>query len=293
MAKIGRFTSNEAKAAYLRAYDDLATDWPVPSTDLDVETSFGTTRVRKSGTREGAPLMLLPGMPGNLLFWMPFIEELSRDRVVYTLDVIGWPGRCEPTAPVRDHADIVRWLTEVFDGLGANHVHLAGYSDGAWIAGLFGTTHSERRASLSMLEPGGATFAKPRWSLLLKFLLAGMRPTRENMRKLTQWLTPGLELTDQEWAMALAGFKFRLAMPWPKPFTDEQLAAITAPLMVLFGGTTVVNDPEIGVRRLREHAPAADVETYPGVGHELLWAKTELVIPRLLNFVGSNEPVRA
>ncbi|WP_067835220.1 alpha/beta fold hydrolase [Nocardia lijiangensis] len=293
MPKIGRFTSDEARAVYLRAYDDLAADWPVPSAEIDVETSFGTTRVRKSGEGEGAPLVLLPGMPGNGLFWTPFVEELARDRVVYTPDVLGWPGRCEQTAPVRDSADIVQWLVEVVDGLGAERVHLAGYSDGAWLAGLVGVYHSERLASLSMLEPGGATFAKPRWSLLLKFLVAGVRPTRERMQKLTRWLTPGVVLSDREWAMVQAGFKFRLALPWSRPLTDEQLAAITAPLLVLFGGATVVNDPEIGVRRLRQFVPAAEVDVYPGVGHELLWAIPDKVIPRLLEFVGNHDEVRA
>ncbi|WP_328406005.1 alpha/beta fold hydrolase [Nocardia sp. NBC_00403] len=292
MPKIGRFTSSEAKAAYLRAYEALAVDWPVPSTDIEVETTFGTTRVRKSGTGAGLPLVLLPGMPGNSLFWTPFIEELTRERVVYTPDVIGWPGRCEQSTPVRDHAEIMKWLVEVIDGLGEARIHVAGYSDGAWIAGLLGVHHSERLASLSMLEPGGATFAKPRWGLLLKMVSAGMRPTRERMQKLTQWLTPGVVLSDKEWAMAVAGFKFRLALPWPKPFTDEQLAAITAPLLVLFGGATVVNDPDIGVRRLRQHAPAADVEVYPGVGHELLWVLPQKVIPRLLEFVAENDAVR-
>ncbi|MFI6042443.1 alpha/beta fold hydrolase [Nocardia sp. NPDC051321] len=292
MSKIGRFTSDEAKTAYLRAYDALAADWPVPSTEIDVETRFGTTRVRKSGTGPGLPLILLPGMPGNSLFWMPFIEELARERVIYTPDIIGWAGRSEQRVPVRDHGEIVEWLVAVIDGLGEDRVHLAGYSDGASTACLFGVHRSDRLASVSMLEPGGATFAKPRWSLLLKMILAGMRPTRERMEKFVQFLTPGVVLGDKEWAMMLPGFKFRLALPWPKPFTDEQLAAVTAPLLVLFGETTVANDPEIGLRRLREQAPAADVEVYPGVGHELLWALPQKVIPRLLGFIAEHDPAR-
>ncbi|MGQ4601109.1 alpha/beta fold hydrolase [Nocardia sp. R6R-6] len=293
MPKIGRFTSDKTKTACMRAYDALAADWPVPSTEIDVETTFGTTRVRKSGTGEGQPLVLLPGMPGNSLFWRPFIDELARDRVVYTPDVMGWAGRNEQNVPIRDHDQIVEWLIEVLDGLGEERVHVAGYSDGAWLACLLGVHRSQRLASLSMLEPGGATFAKPRWSLLLKMVIAGMRPTRECMQKFVQWLTPGVVLSDKEWAMAVAGFEFRLALPWPKPFTDEQLAAITAPMLVLFGGATVANDPEIGVRRLREHAPTADVEVYPGVGHELLWALPQKVIPRLLVFVAEHDADRA
>ncbi|GAB0104871.1 alpha/beta fold hydrolase [Nocardia sp. JMUB6875] len=291
--KIGRFISAKAKARYLRAYDAMAAQWPVPSTDLDITTSYGTTRVRKSGSGSDTPIVLLPGMPGNGLFWESVIEGLSRDRVVYTVDPLGWAGRSEQTAPLRDEADIVAWLLEVFDGLGADRVHLAGYSVGSWLSLLVGVRHSERLASVTMLEPGGATFTKPRWSVLFKFLVGGMVPTRKRMAKLMQWLTPGMELTDEQWELAMSAIRFRMAMPWERPLTDEQLAAVTTPLMVLFGATTVANDPEVGARRVRELIPSAVVDIYPGVGHEMLWAIPEKVIPRFLDFVKQHDQVRA
>lgn len=291
--KIGRFISAKAKVRYLRAYDAMAAQWPVPSTDLDIKTSYGITRVRESGSGYDTPIVLLPGMPGNGLFWESVIEELSRDRVVYTVDPLGWAGRSEQTAPLRDEADIVAWLLEVFDGLGAERVHLAGYSVGSWLSLLVGVRHSERLASVTMLEPGGATFTKPRWSVLFKFLVGGMLPTRKRMAKLMRWLTPGVELIEAQWDLAMSAIRFRMAMPWERPLTDEQLAAVTAPLMVLFGATTVANDPEVGAQRVRELIPGAVVDIYPGVGHEMLWAIPEKVIPRFLDFVKQHDQVRA
>ncbi|WP_433662912.1 alpha/beta fold hydrolase [Nocardia sp. CA-128927] len=292
MPKIGRFTSDQVEADYQRAYEAIAARWPVPSTDIDVETSFGTTRVRKSGAGAGAPLLLLPGISGNGLFWIPFIEDLARDRVVYTPDVIGWAGRCVQTAPVRNEADVAKWVAEVITGLGVDRVHLAGYSLGAWIAAVAGAYHSERLASLSLLEPTPAIFARLRWGLLLKFIVAGIRPTRAKMEKLNAWVSPGIRTTDEEWAMVLAGLKFRLALPLPRPFTDERLAAVTAPLLVLFGADTVLHDPEQAASRVRRHIPSADIENYPGVGHDMLWVIPEKVIPRLLAFADKHDPVR-
>ncbi|MFE3077576.1 alpha/beta fold hydrolase [Nocardia tengchongensis] len=193
MAKIGRFKNEQAKSDYLRAYDELAAQWPVPATVLDIETSFGTTRLRKSGNGEGAPIVLLPGMPGMGLFWMPFIEEMAREHVVYTVDPMGWAGRSEQTAPLKGQDDIVRWLVEVFDGIGAEQVHLAGYSGGSWLSLLFASQRSDRLASITMLEPDAASFLKPKWGLLFKFLLGGIRPTREKMEKFLEWMTPGGE----------------------------------------------------------------------------------------------------
>lgn len=290
--KIGRFTNTEAKAAFLAGYDTVAAKWPVPSVDLDVETPFGTTRVRKSGSGEGTPIVLLPGIGGNGMVWHRFIEELSRDHVVYTPDVIGWAGLCEQSAPLNDAQDIAKWMVAVLDGLGEKRVHLAGNSYGAWLAGVVAVYHSEHLASLTMFEPSGATFAKPSWGLLLKFLKAGMRPTPERMRKLNKWLMPGFEMTDDEFAVAMATTKYRSGVPWDRPFTDEQLAAITAPSLILYGAETVVSDPVHGAARVHAHIPTVEVETYPGIGHDLLWANPDQVIPRFLNFIDSHDPVR-
>ncbi|MBF6348487.1 MULTISPECIES: alpha/beta fold hydrolase [Nocardia] len=291
MPKIGRFTSDKAKSDFLRIYDAWAQRWPVPSTVVDVETSFGTTHVRKSGSGKGSPILLLPGTSGNGLVWQRFIADFASERVVYTPDVIGWPGRCVQTAPVRDGSDVAKWVVETLDGLGVSRVHLAGNSLGAWMAVMAGVHHSDRLASLTMFEPGGATFTKPEWSLLLKFLAAGLRPTPERMRKLNAWLTPRAQLTDEEFAMVMAAVKFRSGMPWDRVLTDDELAAVTAPTLVLFGAHTVVSDPERGAARAREHIPSVDVQIYPGVGHDLLWANQDEVIPRFLEFADKHDRI--
>lgn len=293
MPKVGRFKNNEAETTFFEAYEAVAAQWPVPSTVIDVETSFGTTRVRKSGAGEGLPLLLLPGISGSGLFWIEFIEELARDRVVYAPDVMGWPGRCQQTAPLRGEADIADWVAETITGLGVDRVHLVGYSQGGWMAAVVGAYHPERLASLTLMEPAPATFARPPWKVLFKFLAAGARPTRENMEKFNRWLSPTVEIPDDVWPMLLAGFKFRPGMPWPRPLTDERFSASTAPLLVLFGADTVVHDPEIAAQHVRQHIPSADIEIYPGAGHDLLWAMPERVIHRLLDFVSLHDQVRA
>lgn len=293
MPKIGRFTDGDAQEAFQRAYDVVASKWPVPSTSVDVETSFGTTHVRKSGTGVGSPIVLLPGLGGNGQMWCRFIENLARDHVVYTPDVIGWAGRCEQTATVKDAKDVARWMADVLDRLGESRVHLAGNSVGAWLAGSVAVHRSDRLATLTMFEPSAATFAKPRWSVLLKFLAAGIRPTPDRMRKLNDWLMPHAELTDEEFAVAIAAVKFRMAMPWDRTFTEEQLAAVTVPSLVLFGADTVVADPVAGAVRARNHMRSAETEIYPGIGHDLLWANPDQVIPRFLAFADSHDPVEA
>ncbi|MFC3962431.1 alpha/beta fold hydrolase [Nocardia jiangsuensis] len=292
MARIGRFSSAASEARFRAAYAAVAARWPVPSTEHQVPTAFGSTYVRKSGAGDGAPIVLLPGIGGNGQVWYPFIEELARDHVVYTPDVIGWAGRCVQTAPVRDTADIAAWFTEVLDGLGVGRVHLAGNSLGAWLAGAVAVHRSDRLASLTLLEPSASTFARPRLGLLAKFIVSGVNPTPERMRKLNRWLMPRYVMDDASIELAGAITKFRMAMPWDRTFTDAQLAAIDAPTLVLFGAETIVADPESGAARAREGIARAQAEIMPGVGHDLLWANPEQVVPRFLAFVESHEQAR-
>ncbi|MFD6855828.1 alpha/beta fold hydrolase [Rhodococcus sp. NPDC060090] len=292
MPKIGRFKSDEAREHFMHAYDTMAAQWPVSSTDIDVETSFGTTYVRRSGSGTGVPILLLPGISGNGQVWSPFIEGLCRDRVVYTPDVIGWAGRSTQTAPLHDGADMARWMVELLDGLGEERIHLAGNSMGAWISMNTAVHHSDRLASVTLFEPGGATFARPRASVLLKFLVMGIRPTPERLRKFNKWMMPGYEHTDEEFAMIVAGLKYRMGVPWERTITDDELARVAAPLLVLFGAETITNDPEIQAARVRTHIPSAEIEIQPGIGHDLLWANPEQVIPRFLDFVDTHDQAR-
>ncbi|MER7454473.1 alpha/beta fold hydrolase [Nocardia beijingensis] len=90
--------------------------------DQDRADRFARRRVRT----QRVPAAHESGISGNGQVWHRFIEELSRDHLVYTPDVMSWPGHCEQTAPLRDGADVAKWLVEVLDGLGVHRVHLAG-----------------------------------------------------------------------------------------------------------------------------------------------------------------------
>ncbi|WP_051026843.1 alpha/beta fold hydrolase [Nocardia higoensis] len=108
------------------------------------------------------------------------------------------------------------------------------------------------------------------------------------MEKFARWLSPAVRLTDEEWAMTMATLKFRPGMPWPRPLPAERFAALGAPLQVLFGAETVVHDAGQAARLVRERVPSAEIEIYPGVGHDMIWAARERVIPPLLAFADSH-----
>jgi hypothetical protein len=68
---VGTFRTPEDALAYYERYDQsVAQRWPVPRSELDVTTSFGTTHVRRSGPSEGTPLVLLHPTSGSSIGWL-------------------------------------------------------------------------------------------------------------------------------------------------------------------------------------------------------------------------------
>lgn len=125
------FPNERSRARYLEVYEELS-DWPVPVTELAVETSFGTTHVRVCG--DGPPVVLLHGIMVTSLSWQPCVAGLAPHRRVYAPDSLGEPGRSVQTRPMPDAQANADWLAEVLDRLGHDRVHLAGVSRGGWLA---------------------------------------------------------------------------------------------------------------------------------------------------------------
>jgi pimeloyl-ACP methyl ester carboxylesterase len=284
MARIGRFRSDEAREAYLRTYDAMAELWPLPAVLADVPTPFGATHVRQSGDGDGMPLVLLAGVLGNSLHWRQIVEGLAQSRAVYALDTIGAAGRSVQTAPLTGDADYAAWFAAVLDGLGLERVHVLGESSGAWHATLVGLHAADRAASVSLIEPNGVVARIP-WRALLKMVRFGGDTTDEGWRKMSEWLTPGVTMTDVEKANAKAAQRFRLAASWARPLKDAELESFAPPLLAVYGGESVVSRPLASRQRLAEHLPSAEVEIYPGAGHGVRGQVPELVTARVVEFL--------
>ena len=103
--------------------------------------------------------MLLPGRAGSSIMWEPNLSAFAAEHPVWTVDLIGEPGRSEQTAPIRDSADQAAWLDEVLRSLDLQNVHLVGYSFGGWLAANLAIRVPDRLTSLSLIDPV-QTFAR-------------------------------------------------------------------------------------------------------------------------------------
>jgi pimeloyl-ACP methyl ester carboxylesterase len=70
--------------------------------------------------------------------WGSIIAPLSGTYRCYCIDTITDANKSVATKRVREVADYVAWLREVFAALGIENAHVAGLSYGGWLAALLG-----------------------------------------------------------------------------------------------------------------------------------------------------------
>lgn len=294
---LSAFRTPEDAAHYRQLYDSYVLQrWPVPCAELDVTTRFGATHVRRSGSSEGTPMVLIHPSTGNSLGWCSVVGYMSGQHIVFTPDTVGTAGRSVHAAPIDSDADLSRWLDDVLDGLGLERIHLVANSEGSWIAANHAalSERTERVATLTLIEPGGTIEQIPA-ATMSKIALKAMtalraRDKHKAMRKFNRWMNGDeVELSDEQIDMALHVFKtFQAHLPRPELLEDERMRRITCPTLLLLGEDSIVDPSKVAARA--EHLMAdAVVDVIPNAGHGVLYQHPELIAGRILQFIDSRE----
>ncbi|MEU0571311.1 alpha/beta fold hydrolase [Nonomuraea sp. NPDC005983] len=287
--QVGRFTTSESRDAFLRAYDKAMTLWPDERDFLDVDTSFGTTRVHRHGAGPGEPIVLLHGHGANASTWYGLVERLGREHPVHAVDTIDDPGGSVQREPVTGSRDAAVWLGEVLDGLGLDRVHLVGHSYGGWLALNQGIRGNDRLAGITLLDPGGLEKVPPKFVLsLFAGVIAMQAPTSWK-----PWLARVLAdaaLVERPEIMApvmLGAWSFRPNRRPARPFTDDELRRVTVPTQVILGGRSMLLRPARAAARARLMPSLVRTEIVPGVGHGVPQEVPGLVVERILAFAST------
>lgn len=295
--RIGGFKTPEAAERYFEIYDAfLERHWPVAREEMDVRTSFGQTHVRRSGPDAGTPIVLIHTNTGSSLGWHSIIQPLCEGHPVYTPDTVGTAGRSVQTKPIDSAEDLSRWLDEVLNALDLDRVHLCGYSEGGWIAGTHAaiTERSDRLASLTLIEPGGAIERVPKKTTAAMIargagtLMARDKP--QAIRDFSRWMNGDIELSDDEIDMVLFVFRnFRQRLPTPDRLPDDRLRDIDTPTLLLLGENTILFDPHQVAERARRLIDDVTVDITPDAGHGLAYQYPERITPLILGFIDGHD----
>jgi pimeloyl-ACP methyl ester carboxylesterase len=298
MPPVSAFTTSEGEAAYLAAYDAAMELWPVPYEEIEVPTRFGMTHVVTSGPVDAPPLVLLHGFMTNSSMWSPNVADFSKDYRVYAIDAMGQPGKSipDPDEPIRDVADFIAWLSVTLDGLNLDSIFLVGMSFGGWLALNFAMTAPERVLKLVVLSPAACYQPLVR-QFVFRMMPMVLSPSRLTVNFLFGWMgykdAPGDKVSRCVLDLAYLGLKhFRMppesSQIRPSVFSDDELRALTIPVLLLIGDREVIYDPAKALDRAFRLIPNLEGELVPNCNHDMCTSQHQIVDARALDFLNDN-----
>ncbi|MEU1850184.1 alpha/beta hydrolase [Streptomyces sp. NPDC019990] len=243
---------------FFAAYDALLARWPAGTTEIDVPTPYGVTRVHAYGPAEGTPVLLLHGGGSTGTVWFVNAPALGTHHRVLAVDILGDAGHSVPGGhPLRTTADLMAWLDALLDGLAVTRAHLLGHSYGGWMA-LTYALHAPRRVDRLVLLDPTQCFAGFRPGFLVRSLPVLLRPTRARARAYLDRETAGTD-TDPGWkrlyAAAVSDFANRKLVVGRRP----DPTTLSVPLLVLLAGRSDAHDAAKVAVRARKAVPNARI----------------------------------
>lgn len=262
------YRSTSGERAIQAFYEGVLAQWPVPHDTLYVPTALGDTFVVASGAASAPPLVLLHGSSTNSAAWMGDVLAYSPHYRTYAVDIPGEPGKSAPTRPSLKKEGYVEWLDDLLAALGIDQVALVGVSLGGWIALQYATTRPERVGKLALLCPGGVTARRTSWMLrLIALLLLGER----GMAAIKRAMFRGVPIPEEvEAFMALVQAHYRPRIESPPVFTDQELAQVRMPTLLVAGEKDVAYNSRKTAARMSKLLPHFQAILLPEAGHVLL-----------------------
>jgi len=257
-----------------------------------------STRVLEIGA--GEPFIFMHGTGGHLEAFTKNLRALARDHRVIAYD---YPGHGWTTTADRDLeiADYERHLLALMDALGIESAHLSGESLGGWVAAKFAAAHPERVRSLVLNTPGG-TMATPEVMERIRSLsqAAADDPTPERIRARLEWLMADPASVTDELVDVRRGIYSRpgfaesmrhiLCLQDPEVrrrnlITDEELAAITAPTLIIWTSDDPSGPARAGLD-MAERIGGARFQLIEDAGHWPQWEQQQIFDRIVAEFLG-------
>lgn len=270
------YKSEDAGRKICETYDGLVAQWSVQTQELDVNTYYGTAHVIECGMENRVPLVLFHGVgDDSALMWIYNAKALAEHFRVYAIDTMGGPGKSRPNENYGTGFDEIRWLDEIFEKLGLEKFHIAGVSNGSYMAQHYGIMRPERVMKIicmsgTIVDEGSGS---PLGKMLRLFLPEALFPTKNNAARLIRKMsgTNYSAFTENPKIMEhfywlLKGFNNQaMTVHKLEYFNEEQISRISGKILFLIGANDPLGNHQETEKKLKHYHLA--YRFFPGVGH--------------------------
>jgi pimeloyl-ACP methyl ester carboxylesterase len=285
--EISIYKSEKAKANCISIYEKTIHQWPLQFEQIDVNTSFGTTHIIKTGPKNAKPMILLHGQWATATMWLSIIKDLSQKHCTYAIDQIDDIGKSIPTRMIKNRNEYGTWMINVLDKLNVSQADIVGLSYGGFLATNMALIAPNRVNRLCLLAPGIPSFGPPTRSWAIHGLPMTMFPNR----KTAEWLVRGMSVKgyqkgNHEFEQIIMGvLSLRSRIPIRPKFNDDEFAKLQMPIQLLLGEKETMYDPKKAIIRARKLIPHINTVLIKDAGHMLSTDQPELVKNNILQFI--------
>ncbi len=149
------YKNETAQKEIFGLYEEKLESLKIPYQEIDVQTSFGRTRIIKTGNEQGQKIVLFHGINAGAPLALESVKELSADYLLYAIDTIGQATKSDETLlNIKDDAYAI-WADEVLDRLAISSANFVGISYGAYILQKLMTHRPEKIVKSILVVPSG------------------------------------------------------------------------------------------------------------------------------------------
>ncbi len=274
MNRASVFRSAEGREKIRAYYNNILNFFPF--SQRFVETSFGRTFALEAGNEDNPAIVLIHGSCSNSAAWLGDMAAFAARFHVFAVDMPGEPGNSDDNRLNFESGEYPMWLSEVMDALGTKNAVIIGNSMGGWLALHFAASHPERTKALVLLAPSG--IVPPRQTFTDQTANIANSPEKAGAVGETVLANASIPKEVLEFMnLVMTNFiPFTGALP---VLTDEQMKALTMPVLYIAGTSDVTMDTTKAAQRLSELVPHAKVIL--GDGAHVITSAAETIIPFL------------
>lgn len=128
------YKNNKAKIDLMNLYDEKLNDLQIDYTNIDVETTFGRTRVVKTGNSKGKKIVMFHGYNAGAPITLEAVKGILNTYCFYVIETVGQATKSDDEVVINIKDDsYALWAEEVLNTLEIKSTTIVGISYGAFI----------------------------------------------------------------------------------------------------------------------------------------------------------------